>query len=108
MNVRKLVGATVPERYGVLVASIFIVPQENIKIEDSLLRAVEEALDTIPERSKAILCERFGLTDGPYTYRQLGGRFNLTGGRCQQIVNKSLRLLRHPKRSKLLRRFCRD
>lgn len=65
-----------------------------------------EVLDTLTDRERTVLIERFGLVDGkPKTLEEVGVRFKVTRERVRQIEAKALRKMRHPVRSKQLKDF---
>ena len=62
-------------------------------------------LSTLTEREAKILDMRFGLTDREYTLNEVGEVFGLSIERIRQLENETLRLMRHPKRSKLIKHY---
>ncbi|HSW71779.1 MAG TPA: RNA polymerase sigma factor, partial [Chlamydiales bacterium] len=67
---------------------------------------MNEVLDTLTDRERTVLIERFGLLDGkPKTLEEVGIRFKVTRERVRQIEAKALRKMRHPTRAKQLQAF---
>lgn len=67
---------------------------------------MNEVLDTLTDRERTVLIQRFGLADGkPKTLEEVGVEFNVTRERIRQIEAKALRKMRHPIRSKQLQAF---
>jgi RNA polymerase primary sigma factor len=67
---------------------------------------MNEVLETLTERERTVLIQRFGLLDGkPKTLEEVGLEFNVTRERIRQIEAKALRKMRHPTRSKQLKAF---
>lgn len=67
---------------------------------------INEVLETLTERERTVLVERFGLLDGkPKTLEEVGVRFKVTRERVRQIEAKALRKMRHPTRAKSLQAF---
>lgn len=65
-----------------------------------------EVLETLTDREKKVLVERFGLLDGkPKTLEEVGAMFKVTRERIRQIEAKALRKMRHPTRAKQLQAF---
>jgi RNA polymerase primary sigma factor len=65
-----------------------------------------DVLDTLTERERTVLIQRFGLLDGkPKTLEEVGLEFTVTRERIRQIEAKALRKMRHPTRSKQLKAF---
>ena len=67
---------------------------------------LHEVLETLTDRERTVLIERFGLLDGkPKTLEEVGVRFKVTRERVRQIEAKALRKMRHPTRAKQLQAF---
>ncbi|MEM6911901.1 MAG: RNA polymerase sigma factor RpoD [Verrucomicrobiota bacterium] len=67
---------------------------------------IREVLDTLSDRERDVLEERFGLKDGyARTLEEVGKRFQVTRERIRQIEAKALRKMRHPTRIRLLEGF---
>ncbi len=67
---------------------------------------MSEVLETLSDRERKVLIQRFGLLDGkPKTLEEVGVEFNVTRERIRQIEAKALRKMRHPIRSKQLKAF---
>ncbi|MBI5143638.1 MAG: RNA polymerase sigma factor RpoD [Candidatus Omnitrophica bacterium] len=73
----------------------------------SMLREqMGDVLDTLTDREKKVLRLRFGIGDGyPRTLEEVGAVFKVTRERVRQIEAKALRKLRHPIRSRRLKKF---
>src|SRR5439155_20982819 len=72
-----------------------------------LKEQVSKVLETLSKREAKVIRLRFGLTeDGcPRTLEEVGVLFNVTRERIRQIEAKALRKLRHPTRSRELKRY---
>lgn len=71
-----------------------------------LKEKMNEVLETLTDRERKVLIQRFGLADGkPKTLEEVGVEFNVTRERIRQIEAKALRKMRHPTRSKQLKAF---
>jgi len=69
-------------------------------------KALQEALDELSDREKAVVRLRFGLDDGQaHTLEEVGKTFGVTRERIRQIESKTLAKLRHPHRSQKLRDY---
>jgi RNA polymerase primary sigma factor len=67
---------------------------------------MHDVLETLTDRERKVLIQRFGLVDGkPKTLEEVGLEFNVTRERIRQIEAKALRKMRHPTRSKRLKAF---
>jgi len=80
-------------------------PDSNL-YEDSLKKEINNALSTLSDREREVICLCFGLDqDQALTLEEIGERFNLTRERVRQIKEKAIRRLRHASRSKALRAY---
>ena len=67
---------------------------------------LKDVLDTLSEREREVLEQRFGLSDGAgRTLEEVGKQFRVTRERIRQIEAKALRKLRHPTRIRKLGGF---
>jgi len=67
---------------------------------------IKEVLDTLTEREREVLEQRFGLVDGySRTLEEVGKQFQVTRERIRQIEAKALRKMRHPTRIRQLEGF---
>ncbi len=74
-----------------------------------LTDAIEEALEELNERERAVVRLRFGLDDGQVrTLEEVGKEFGVTRERIRQIESKTLAKLRHPTRSQRLRDYLEE
>jgi len=73
----------------------------------NLLRdKLKDVLESLSERERAVLEQRFGLVDGAgRTLEEVGRQFHVTRERIRQIEAKALRKLRHPTRIRKLGGF---
>lgn len=68
-----------------------------------LREKVNAVLDTLTEREREILVQRFGLIDGrERTLEEIGRHLKVTRERVRQIEAKALRKMRHPERRRQL------
>jgi RNA polymerase primary sigma factor len=67
---------------------------------------IRDVLDTLTDRERAVLEQRFGLIDGySRTLEEVGRQFDVTRERIRQIEAKALRKMRHPTRLRHLEGF---
>ena len=92
-----------PELPCVPMEGEYVDPGEELYKKD-VVRLIEEALDDITPRQKAVLCLRFGIgLTQDYTLDEVGAMFDLSRTRIGQIEGKAIRLMKHPLRSDKLR-----
>jgi len=64
---------------------------------------IKDVLETLTDRERSVLEQRFGLVDGyPRTLEEVGRQFRVTRERIRQIEAKALRKMRHPTRLRQL------
>ncbi len=81
-------------------------PPAEMAARMMLNSAVEEALEELDAREKAVVRMRFGLDDGQIrTLEEVGREFGVTRERIRQIESKTLAKLRHPQRCQKLRDY---
>ena len=71
-----------------------------------LKEKIKDVLDSLTERERQVLEQRFGLVDGySRTLEEVGKQFKVTRERIRQIEAKALRKMRHPTRLRQLEGF---
>ena len=71
-----------------------------------LKEKIKDVLDTLTDREREVIEQRFGLRDGsPRTLEEVGKEFDITRERIRQIENKAIRKLRHPTRISKIKGF---
>jgi RNA polymerase sigma factor (sigma-70 family) len=72
-------------------------------LKSLMFEEIEDALRTLSPKEEMILRMRFGIgMEAEYTLEEIGNAFNISRERVRQIVEKSLKKLRHPTRCELL------
>ena len=94
---------------GDLVADPSAIAPATAAARALLTEAIEEALDELNDRERAVVRLRFGLDDGQVrTLEEVGREFGVTRERIRQIESKTLAKLRHPTRSQRLRDYLEE
>src|ERR1043166_3683143 len=71
-----------------------------------LKEKIKDVLETLTDRERQVLEQRFGLVDGySRTLEEVGRQFQVTRERIRQIEAKALRKMRHPTRIRQLHGF---
>jgi len=74
-----------------------------------LKEKIKDVLETLTERERQVLEQRFGLVDGySRTLEEVGRQFRVTRERIRQIEAKALRKMRHPTRIRQLEGFLKQ
>ena len=74
-------------------------------LREALLKEIERALSTLPEREAIIIKLFFGINAVQLSLREIGDELGLTRERVRQLKERALRKLRKTSRSKHLRTF---
>ncbi len=84
-------------------------PLEAILKED-LKHQIEEVLDQLNEREKAVIRMRFGLMpdESDRTLEEIGKELNVTRERVRQIESSAIKKLKHPKVGKKLKNYIEE
>lgn len=78
-------------------------------VNEALNLALEQALESLPEREKSILRMRFGFgVKSDYTLEEVGKRFEVTRERIRQIESKALKAIRASEFGEILEKFISD
>ena len=94
-----------PELPCVPMEGEYVDPGEELYKKD-VVRLIEEALDDITPRQKAVLCLRFGIgLTQDYKLDEVGAMFDLSRTRIGQIEGKAIRAIKHPARSYKLKQL---
>ncbi|MCI5967996.1 RNA polymerase sigma factor RpoD [Helicobacter sp.] len=84
-------------------------PMEHILKED-LKGQIDDVLDQLNEREKAVIRMRFGLLDdeSDRTLEEIGKELNVTRERVRQIESSAIKKLKHPKVGRKLKNYIED
>lgn len=87
---------------------LFVEELDNYIFKTSLTETIDEMLSTLKYRERNVIELRFGLgnNSNPKTLEEVGTIFGVTRERIRQIEAKAIKKLKHPTRTKLLKRFC--
>lgn len=79
---------------------------EDIVFRQELTSELERILTSLKPRDAEVIQLRYGLIDGrEYTLEEIGKQYGLTRERIRQIEERTLRKLRHPSKTKLIKDF---
>ncbi|EAK0792748.1 UNVERIFIED_CONTAM: RNA polymerase sigma factor RpoD [Campylobacter lari] len=83
-----------------------ISPMDHI-LKDDLKEQIDEVLDQLNDREKAVIRMRFGLMDdeSDRTLEEIGKELNVTRERVRQIESSAIKKLKHPKVGRKLKNY---
>lgn len=83
-----------------------ISPIDNV-LKDDLKEQIDEVLEQLNEREKAVIRMRFGLLDdeSDRTLEEIGKELNVTRERVRQIESSAIKKLKHPKVGRKLKSY---
>ena len=91
---------------GDLIEDTSVQSPSEIAAMANLRERVTDMLETLTERERVVLEQRFGFVDGNNrTLEEVGKQFNVTRERIRQVEVKALRKMRHPTRLRQLQGF---
>ena len=81
-------------------------PMDHI-LKNDLKEQIDEVLDQLSEREKAVIRMRFGLLDdeSDRTLEEIGKELNVTRERVRQIESSAIKKLKHPKVGRKLKNY---
>ncbi|EAL8897498.1 RNA polymerase sigma factor RpoD [Campylobacter jejuni] len=81
-------------------------PMDHI-LKDDLKEQIDEVLDQLNDREKAVIRMRFGLIDdeSDRTLEEIGKELNVTRERVRQIESSAIKKLKHPKVGRKLKNY---
>ncbi|WP_456485243.1 RNA polymerase sigma factor RpoD [Hydrogenimonas sp.] len=84
-------------------------PVESVMKED-LKEQIDDVLDQLNEREKAVISMRFGLMDdeSDRTLEEIGKALNVTRERVRQIESSAIKKLKHPKVGRKLKNYIEE
>lgn len=84
-------------------------PPEEKMIFDEARTAIQRAMETLTPREQRVLMLRFGFYDGiEHTLEDIAKDFNLSRERIRHIEKKAFRKMKHPDRSREIRKTMED
>ena len=82
-----------------------ITASDNELMKESLLKEIERALQTLPEREAIIVSHFYGVNATELSLREIAEMLGLTRERVRQLKERALRKLRKNARNKHLRTY---
>ena len=76
---------------------------EDLLMKDSLVKNIDNVINTLPEKEKDIIIMRFGFDDGQQkSLQDIADVFGITRERVRQIINSAMKKLRAPDKMRKL------
>ena len=79
----------------------------DIMLKEDLREQIDNVLDQLNEREKAVIKMRFGLLEdeSDRTLEEIGKALNVTRERVRQIESSAIKKLKHPRIGRQLRQY---
>ena len=79
-------------------------------LKEDLRHQIDNVLDQLNEREKAVIKMRFGLLDdeSDRTLEEIGKELNVTRERVRQIESSAIKKLKHPKVGRKLKNYIEE
>ncbi len=106
ISLQSPVGESEDTSFGDFIPDTTAEDPSDVTAVTLLKEKIRDVLDTLTERERQVLEQRFGLVDGySRTLEEVGRQFRVTRERIRQIEAKALRKMRHPTRIRQLEGF---
>ncbi len=103
ISLQSPVGDSDDTSFGDFIPDVTAEDPSDVTAVSLLKEKIRDVLDTLTDRERAVLEQRFGLVDGySRTLEEVGRQFRVTRERIRQIEAKALRKMRHPTRIRQL------
>jgi len=97
-------------RFGDFIEDKSTISPTELVLKDDLNNQIDEVLDQLNEREKAVIRMRFGLLDdeSDRTLEEIGKELNVTRERVRQIESSAIKKLKHPKVGRKLKNYIEE
>lgn len=97
-------------RFGDFIEDKMSLSPSDAVLKDDLKVQIEEVLEQLNEREKAVIKMRFGIMDdeSDRTLEEIGKELNVTRERVRQIESSAIKKLKHPKVGRKLKNYIED
>ena len=104
------VGSEEDGRFGDFIEDKSSASPVEAVMKDDLKEQIDEVLNQLNEREKAVICMRFGLMDdeSDRTLEEIGKALNVTRERVRQIESSAIKKLKHPKVGRKLKNYIEE
>jgi len=104
------VGSEEDGRFGDFIEDKSSASPVDAVMKEDLKAQIDEVLDQLNEREKAVICMRFGLMDdeSDRTLEEIGKALNVTRERVRQIESSAIKKLKHPRVGRKLKNYIEE
>jgi len=97
-------------RFGDFIEDKTTLSPTEVVLKDDLNNQIDEVLDQLNEREKAVVRMRFGLLEdeSDRTLEEIGKALNVTRERVRQIESSAIKKLKHPKVGRKLKNYIEE
>ena len=97
-------------RFGDFIEDKNTLSPTDVVLKDDLNNQIDEVLDQLNEREKAVIRMRFGLLEdeSDRTLEEIGKELNVTRERVRQIESSAIKKLKHPKVGRKLKNYIEE
>jgi len=97
-------------RFGDFIEDKSTLSPTDVVLKDDLNNQIDEVLDQLNEREKAVIRMRFGLLEdeSDRTLEEIGKELNVTRERVRQIESSAIKKLKHPKVGRKLKNYIEE
>jgi len=97
-------------RFGDFIEDKTTLSPTDVVLKDDLNRQIDDVLDQLNEREKAVIRMRFGLLEdeSDRTLEEIGRELNVTRERVRQIESSAIKKLKHPKVGRKLKNYIEE
>ena len=97
-------------RFGDFIEDKSTISPTDLVLKDDLNNQIDEVLDQLNEREKAVIRMRFGLLDdeSDRTLEEIGKELSVTRERVRQIESSAIKKLKHPKVGRKLKNYIEE
>ncbi len=104
------VGDEEDGRFGDFIEDKSTLSPTDVVLKDDLNQQIDEVLEQLNERERAVIRMRFGLLDdeSDRTLEEIGKELNVTRERVRQIESSAIKKLKHPKVGRKLKNYIEE
>lgn len=97
-------------RFGDFIEDKATLSPTDVVLKDDLNKQIDEVLDQLNEREKAVIRMRFGLLEdeSDRTLEEIGKELSVTRERVRQIESSAIKKLKHPKVGRKLKNYIEE